>query len=121
MPIKPSWDPKTTPFVERLEDMGRIYRALAGPVALAYALGAMAGLRTGEILALRWPNVDLDGRRIIVCEQVQDGVVTRPKDKDSRIVPIIDSLLPVLREAQVRTGSQGTVVQPTGMCATCGI
>jgi integrase len=116
--IKPSWDPKTTPFVERLEDVGRIYRALPEPVALAYAIGAMAGLRTGEILALRWPNVDLDGRRIIVCEQVQDGVITRPKDKDSRIVPVINSLLPVLREALVRTGGQGTVVQPMRTAGT---
>jgi hypothetical protein len=29
---------------------------------------------------------------IIVSEQVQYGVVTRPKDKDSRAVPILDSL-----------------------------
>jgi integrase len=116
--IKPSWDPKTTPFVERLEDVGRLYRALPEPVALAYAIGVMAGLRTGEILALRWPNVDLDGRRIIVCEQVQDGVITRPKDKDSRIVPVIYSLLPVLREALVRTGGQGTVVQPMRTAGT---
>jgi integrase len=68
-------------------------------VNLAYSIGAMAGLRVGEILALQWSTVDLDRRRIVVSEQVQDGVVLRPKDLDARVVLIMDSLLPVLQAA----------------------
>jgi integrase len=72
----------------------------------------MAGLRTGEILALQWSSVDLERRRIVVSEQVQDGVVMRPKDKDSRVVPILDSLLPVLKSWRLRSGGAGQVVPP---------
>ena len=110
--LKPTHDPKATPFVEKLADVQRIYHALPEPVNLAYAIGAMAGLRTGEILALQWSSVDLERRRIVVSEQVQDGVILPPKDKDSRVVPIVDSLLPVLKEWHLRSGGVGQVVPP---------
>ena len=110
--IRSSHDPKTTPFVEKLADVERIYRALPEPINLAYAIGSMAGLRTGEILALQWSSLDLERRRIVVKEQVQAGVVLRPKDLDSRMVPIMDSLLPVLKTWHLRSGGQGLVVPP---------
>lgn len=105
-------DPNTTPFVEKLADVERIYRALPEPVNVAYALGALAGLRTGETLALRWSSVDLEHRRIVVSEQVQDGKVFRPKDLDSRMVPISDSLLPVLQADRLASGGVGLLVPP---------
>jgi integrase len=111
--LKSTHDPKTTAFVEKLADVLRIYRALPEPVNLAYAIGSMAGLRTGEILALQHSSVDLERRRIVVSEQVQDGVVMRPKDKDSRVVPILDSLLPLLQAARLQSGGVGPVVSPT--------
>jgi integrase len=110
--LKSQHDPKTTPFVEKLADVERIYRALAEPVNLAYAVGSMAGLRVGELLALRWANVDLEHRRLIVSEQVQDGKVVRPKDLEARVVPIVDSLLPVLQAAKLASGGHRLVVPP---------
>lgn len=110
--LRSSHDPRTTPFIEKLADVERIYRVLPEPVNLAYALGALAGLRVGELLALQWSSVDLDRRRIVVSEQVQDGKVVRPKDLDSRVVPISDSLLPVLQAAKLKSGGTGLVVPP---------
>jgi integrase len=106
--IKPSYDPRTTPFVEKLEDVRRIYLAMPEPVNVAYALGALAGLRTGEVLALRWKHVDLSARRIHLRESV-DGPL---KDKDSRIVPLLDSLMPILAAWKLKTGGTGRVVPP---------
>jgi integrase len=51
------------PFVEKLEDVGRIIAKLEElelQVAVAYAIGALAGLRTGEIIGLAWNDIDLD-------------------------------------------------------------
>lgn len=108
--LRSTHDPKTTPFVEKLADVQRIYRALPDPVNLAYAIGAMAGLRVGELLALQWSSVDLERRRIVVSEQVQNGQIFRPKDLDARVVPIVDSLLPVLQAARLKSGGAGQVV-----------
>jgi integrase len=110
--IRPSHDPRLTPYLEQLSDVERIYRLLPEPTALAFAIGSMAGLRVGELLALRWANVDLERKRITVSEQVQGGVVLPPKDKDSRTVPIMDSLLPVLQAAKLASGGAVQVLRP---------
>jgi integrase len=59
---KPTHAPKTTAFVEKLADVLSIYHALPEPVNLDYAIGAMAGFRTGELLQLQWSSVDLGCR-----------------------------------------------------------
>jgi integrase len=108
---RPAHDPRTTPFVERVADVRRIFVALGGgdsPVGVAYALGALVGLRTGEVLALRWGHVDLATRRIHVRESIGGPL----KDNDSRVVPILEPLFPVLRDWKLRTGGTGRVVPP---------
>lgn len=106
--VRPSHDPRTTPFIERLDDVRRIFLALEEPVSIGYALGAFAGLRPGEAFAVRWPQVDLDGRRIHVVESVTGST----KDKDSRVAPILDALYPVLQAWKLKTGGQGLVCPP---------
>ncbi len=53
---------------------------------------ANTGCRRGEAMALKWRNVDLDNRRILIeaCEEWQ------PKNGKSREIPINDALLPWL-------------------------
>ena len=106
--LKPSHDPRTTPFIERLSDVRRIYADLADPLNVAYAIGALAGLRTAEVFGLLWRHVDLDARRIHVREQRgRAGRGKMLKDKESRIVPIMDGLLPLLRAWKLRQGGEG--------------
>jgi hypothetical protein len=50
--VKPTHDSRTTPFIEKLEDVRRIYLDLPESLNVAYAIGAFAGLRTGEVLGL---------------------------------------------------------------------
>jgi integrase len=90
--IRPAHDPRTTPFLERKADVRRVYLGLPEPINVAFALGAFAGLRRGETLGLRWEHVDLVARRIHVRESVGGPL----KDDESRVVPILDSLLAVL-------------------------
>jgi integrase len=106
--LKPTHDPRTTPFIEKLGDVRRIFLALPEPLSTAYALGALAGLRTGEVLALRWEHVDLATRRIHVRESVKGPL----KDKDSRMVPVLDPLLPILTAWRLKTGGVGRVIPP---------
>lgn len=104
--IRPAHDPRTTPFVERLDDVKRIFLALEEPVNVAYAIGALAGLRTGEVLGLKWRHVDLVTRRIHVRESVNGPL----KDDESRVVPILDALYPILAAWKLKKGGLGAVV-----------
>jgi integrase len=86
--IRPTYDPKKTPFVERKKDIARLYQALPAPFNVAFAISALAGLRPGEVRALKWANVELERRRIYVRESVNGPT----KDKDSREAPIVPGL-----------------------------
>ena len=70
---------------------------------IAYALSAFAGLRPGEVRARKWPSVDLRARKIYVRESV-DGPT---KDKDARVVPIVDGLAQVLTAWPEESGQAG--------------
>ena len=87
--FRPTDDPKKTPFLERKKDIARVYQSLPPSFNVAFAIpSALAGLRPGEVRALKWANVDLKHRRIYVRESVNGPT----KDKDSREAPIVPGL-----------------------------
>ena len=86
--FRPTYDPKKTPFLERKKDIARVYQSLPPSFNVAFAISALAGLRPGEVRALKWANVDLKHRRIYVRESVNGPT----KDKDSREAPIVPGL-----------------------------
>ncbi len=54
-----------------------------------YLTAAMSGLRQGELLALRWRDVDFDARRIRVVQNYVRGKFDTPKSaKSGRSVPM---------------------------------
>jgi integrase len=73
------------------------------PARSVTLLLVLTGLRVGELLALRWGNVDTKAQVLRVCETVYEGHFDRPKTKRSvRTIPIgaetaalLASLLPV--------------------------
>lgn len=68
------------------------------------------GLRLGELLALRWTDVDLDAGRLVVRRSVTRGVVGTPKSGRKREVALSQQALLTLREH--REGAEGALVFP---------
>jgi integrase len=56
--------------------------------------------------------MDLKGRRMHVQWQAKDGKLSRLKDGESRVVPILNSLLPVLEDWKLKTGGTGLCFPP---------
>ena len=52
-----------------------------------FRLAAYTGLRLGELLALRWEDVDLDARRMVVHRAVSAGVEGPTKSWQARFTP----------------------------------
>jgi integrase len=68
------------------DDLGRVERAM-------YLTAAMTGMRQGELLALRWGDVDWTARRVRVRRNYVRGEYGTPKSKrSSRSVPLADLL-----------------------------
>ncbi len=59
--------------------------------ASLYRIAAYTGLRLGELLALRWEDVDLRDRRLIVHRAFSAGIEGPTKSWQARFVPIADS------------------------------
>lgn len=82
----------------------------AGPYSPAFALAAATGMRRGEVLALRWDDVDLTSRVLHVDRSVTviDGrrVYTAPKNHERRHLTLdgrTAAMLRALRVEQSRT------------------
>lgn len=55
------------------------------------------GLRLGELLGLRWQDVDLRGGKLVVRQNIVRGVVGTPKSGKAREVPLSDEALAALK------------------------
>ena len=113
--MKSGHDPKNTPFLHEITDVIRLYQALRAKepvVGTAYAIGALGGLRTGEVRALDWSHVDMKGGMIHVQVQVGPDGPRQLKDGESRLLPIQPSLAPVLDAWARSEGQTGLVCKP---------
>jgi integrase len=80
---------------------------LAPTLALAYLAAAMSGLRQGELIGLRWRDVDWEAARLRVRRSYVRGEFTTPKSRrGSRSVPLADELA-----AELDRHFQGSVHQ----------
>jgi integrase len=74
--------------------------------AEAFRLLFYTGIRVGELVTLRWSDVDLDGCSLLVRRNLSDTVETSPKGRRSRTVPLSDPA----RAAFARLGSRADFV-----------
>jgi integrase len=83
---------RATPEAVLADDLARVDHAL-------YLTAAMTGLRQGELLGLRWRDVDWPAQKIRVVRPYVRGKFRTPKSrKSSRAVPMAD---PVGRELEL--------------------
>jgi len=76
-----------------------------------YALGFFSGLRSGEMIGLKWEDIDFFRREISIKRAIKMGVVSTPKTLNSvRDIDMIDSLLPYLESQYKITGKYKSYV-----------
>jgi integrase len=78
-----------------------------------WAMALMTGMRSGELFALNWTDIDFDGRTISVSKAWNSKCgITPTKTRRSRIVPISDELLSFLKERKLKFGAESPSVLP---------
>ena len=107
-----------TPKLDKIEvksftfqEMKTIIETAQGEMKAFVALGFFTGLRSGEIIGLKWSDIDFLKKEIYVQRAIKMGVVSTPKTKHSiRRIDILDNLLPYLREQYNFTGKHNSYV-----------
>lgn len=96
-------------------------------LAPLYELMLATGLRRGEAIGLRWEDVDLERRALVVLQQITEvrghSVIGTPKTKrGTRLVPIDPATVEVLRRHQATQQTErtawGQAWQDTGLAFT---
>jgi integrase len=108
--------PKTSMGFYEFEEFERLIEAarLAGPVPYLIALlGGEAGLRSGEMIALEWADIDLGKRQLCVERSDWHGQVNTTKGGRLRYVPLTTRLTAALRGHRNLKG-QRVLCQPDG-------
>lgn len=87
------------------------------------AVAFYTGIRTGEMLALKWENIDYKNKRIFINATVGNYKEGTTKTNKSRFVPLFDSLISYLKDQESKTGLQtyvfsshlGTTLRPSNL------
>ncbi|MEW1752059.1 tyrosine-type recombinase/integrase [Streptomyces angustmyceticus] len=116
---------ETTPW-SLDETLTFLEEARRDPLYAAFVLAIAMGLRRGEVLGLRWSDVDLDGRVIRISNQVQriGGELYQDTTKTGKIRPVPLPLicLAALRWHRLRqvhdAEKRGTELDPAGLVFT---
>lgn len=101
-PLKLVKKPKNVSVNEILpfkqDEIFHILKNIQEKMRAVFAIGFFTGMRTGEILALKWDDIDLENRVIKVRRAKRQNTESLPKTKSSiRDVDILDVLLPYLQ------------------------
>jgi integrase len=72
-------------------------------------VGLRTGLRVGELIALRWVDVDFRARKLRVKRSIYEGVETSPKSGRERDVPLSAQALAVLKAHRKRHPNDAVV------------
>lgn len=98
------WLRTTRPDYDFLDfaEADRLLGAAEEAWRVAVTLAVRCGLRVGEILGLRWIDVDLVERRLHVRQAVAIGLVGTPKSGRDRIIPLGNEVATALQRHEHR-------------------
>lgn len=106
----PKWPkqkvPESAPAFLTFDETARIIAAASpmDPWKAMVIVAVRTGLRHGELTALRWQDIDFDGRKLSVVENFVNGITGTPKSGKGRVIPLSDDALKALRAIQHKRG-----------------
>lgn len=104
--VRPAGKPSARAVAFTMDELAAVRAAIKGHDQEAGFLLTLSGLRRSEVLALRWPDIDLrDGTLSVRHSRVDVGgqrtVMGEPKtERGRRVLPIDPEMLAVLRRAR---------------------
>ncbi len=83
----------------------RLIDAAKGQWRTMIMVALKCGLRQGELLGLRWDDINVERRLLCVSRSIdRDGNIGTPKSGRNRIIPLADDVLQALNDSRHRKG-----------------
>jgi integrase len=90
--VRPKWALTSEQAAALLDALPPLARTMVG-------LALLSGLRRGELFALRWKDLDTDGKCLSVREAVYDGTFGTPKtEAGKRTIPLAETALMLIED-----------------------
>lgn len=107
-----------TPKIEKTEinpftlsEIRGILSVSQGQYKNFYATAFFSGLRSGELIGLKWSDISFDKMEFQINRTIKMGEISKPKtDNSIREVDILDSLIPYLKNQYELTGKYNSYV-----------
>jgi integrase len=94
-----------------IDEINKILECADGQFKNFFATAFFTGMRTGELLGLKWEDVNFDTMEITVQRTIGRGIISTPKTVNSiRTIEILDVLKPYLMAQHKITGIQNSFV-----------
>lgn len=101
--------PEIKPFTP--DEAIKIINHAQGQIQNFVALAFFSGARSGEMLGLKWDDIDFDKKEISIKRTIKMGKINTPKTVHSiRTVDMIDYLVPYLKAQYKLTGLKNSYV-----------
>lgn len=102
--VRQSMKRQKEPDILRPEELESIINGLSEPSRTLVITAAVTGLRRGELIGLKWTDIDFQNRRINVVRSMVDHIEGQPKTATSRRpVPLTPALASVLESWKQQT------------------
>lgn len=96
-------DYKINPFT--LEEMKLLIDTAKGQFKNIVAISFFTGLRTGELIGLKWSDIDFDSNKISVNRTITGGYIQTPKTESSKaVIDLPSEALPYFKNQRLKVG-----------------
>ena len=94
-----------------LEEVKLLISNIDGQIQSFLALAFFTGMRSGEMIGLRWSDINFNKKEISITRTIKMGEISTPKTENSmRVIDIVDYLIPYLKNQFELTGNKKSYV-----------
>lgn len=101
-------DDDMMPFT--LEETGTLIKNAKGFFKHYLIVAFFTGMRSGELIALKWDDIDFNSGKIVVRRTKSEGIEGSPKTGKSRTIDMLDEVRAALSEQYKETGLRSEYV-----------
>ncbi len=101
-PPKHVKEKEITPFT--MQEVKMLINTATGWTKSLIITAFFTGLRTGELFALKWDDIDFNAKKIVVRRTIRHGIISTTKTGKTRVIDLLDIVYEALKDKYKENG-----------------